>query len=41
MRGYIIHMHRKPESGMYLVDEPDRPGIVTESANQTEGRLRP
>lgn len=36
MRSYTILIHRDADSGMYLVDVPDLPGVVTEGATEAE-----
>ena len=36
MRSYTILIHRDTESGMYLVDVPDLPEVVTEWTTETE-----
>jgi predicted RNase H-like HicB family nuclease len=36
MRSYTILIHRDTDSGMYLVDVPDLPGVITEGATQAE-----
>ncbi len=36
MRSYAILIHRDPDSGMYLVDVPDLPAVVTEGATEAE-----
>jgi len=36
MRSYTILIHRDTDSGMYLVDVPDLPGVVTEGATEVE-----
>jgi predicted RNase H-like HicB family nuclease len=36
MRSYTILIHRDADSGMYLVDVPDLPGVVTEGASEAE-----
>lgn len=36
MRRYAILLHRDTVSGMYLVDVPDLPGVVTEGATEAE-----
>jgi predicted RNase H-like HicB family nuclease len=36
MRSYTILIHRDADSGMYLVDVPDLPGVTTEGATQAE-----
>jgi antitoxin HicB len=36
MRSYAILIHRDADSGMYLVDVPDLPAVVTEGATEVE-----
>lgn len=36
MRSYAILIHRDADSGMYLVDVPDLPAVVTEGATEAE-----
>lgn len=36
VRSYTVLMHRDPETGVYLVDVPDLPGIITEGATKHE-----
>lgn len=36
MRNYTILIHRDAHSGMYLMDVPDLPGVVTEGASEAE-----
>jgi predicted RNase H-like HicB family nuclease len=36
VRSYTILIHRDADSGMYLVDVPDLPGVVTEGATEAE-----
>jgi antitoxin HicB len=36
MRSYTILIHRDADSGMYLVDVPDLPGVATEGATEAE-----
>jgi antitoxin HicB len=36
MHSYTILIHRDADSGMYLVDVPDLPGVVTEGATEAE-----
>lgn len=36
LRSYTILIHRDADSGMYLVDVPDLPGVVTEGTTEAE-----
>lgn len=36
MRSYAILTHRDADSGMYLVDVPDLPAVVTEGATEAQ-----
>jgi predicted RNase H-like HicB family nuclease len=36
MRSYTILIHLDADSGMYLVDVPDLPGVVTEGATEAD-----
>jgi predicted RNase H-like HicB family nuclease len=36
VRSYTILIHRDPDSGMYLVDVPDLPGVITEGTTKAE-----
>lgn len=36
MRSYTILIHRDADSGIYLVDVPDLPEVVTEGATEAE-----
>lgn len=36
MRSYTILIHRDADSGIYLVDVPDLPGVVTEGVTEDE-----
>jgi len=36
MRSYAILIHRDADSGMYLVDVPDLPAVVSEGATEAE-----
>lgn len=36
MRSYAILIHRDTDSGMYLVDVPDLPAVVTEGTTEAE-----
>jgi predicted RNase H-like HicB family nuclease len=36
MRSYTILIHRDTDSGVFLVDVPDLPGVVTEGVTEAE-----